>query len=264
MTDAASPTTNTPGASTTFRNGSTSARPARSVFVPSIFGIGDAATPAVHSTVALGILLPSATTPFSSTFSTLTSVMTLTPSFSSRLAAFCDTLLGKSRENSLAPVDQNDRLLAGSMRRNLRRSVTVTICAIDAASSTPVGPAPTSTNVIWRARSAPSSVVSASSIGAQDFCPDRLGVTQALEPRRISRKLVMAEIARPHASRDDQVIECDLADANAWTGRFDRYGKPCQRRSLPPSITLRFCCFASSCRIGAAISDGASTAVATW
>ena len=73
MTDAASPTTNTPGASTIFRNGSTSARPARSVLVPSIFGIGDAATPAVHSTVALGILVPPAITPCSSTFSTLTS-----------------------------------------------------------------------------------------------------------------------------------------------------------------------------------------------
>src|SRR5205823_13363841 len=76
MTDAASPTTNTPGASTTFRNGSTSARPARSVLVPSIFGIGDAATPAVHSTVALGILLPPAITPLSSTVSTLTPVRT--------------------------------------------------------------------------------------------------------------------------------------------------------------------------------------------
>jgi hypothetical protein len=63
MTDAASPTTNTPGASTTFRNGSIIARPARSVLVPSIFGIGDAATPAVHSTVALGILLPPARLP---------------------------------------------------------------------------------------------------------------------------------------------------------------------------------------------------------
>ena len=71
MTDAASPTTNTPGASTTFRNGSTSARPARSVLVPSIFGIGDAATPSVQSTVALGILLPPAITPLSSTVSTL-------------------------------------------------------------------------------------------------------------------------------------------------------------------------------------------------
>jgi hypothetical protein len=41
--------------------------------------------PAVHSTVALGILLPPAITPLSSTVSTLTSVTTLTPSFSRRL-----------------------------------------------------------------------------------------------------------------------------------------------------------------------------------
>ena len=44
-------------------------------------------------------------------------------------------------------------LFAGSMRRKLPRSVTVAICAIEAASSTPVGPPPTSTNVISRERS---------------------------------------------------------------------------------------------------------------
>src|SRR5437762_13971289 len=82
MTDAASPTTNTPGASTTFRNGLTSARPARSVLLPSIFGIGDATTPAVQSTVALGILFPPAITPCSSTVSTLTPGKTVTPSLS--------------------------------------------------------------------------------------------------------------------------------------------------------------------------------------
>jgi hypothetical protein len=42
---------------------------------------------------------------------------------------------------------------AGSMRRKLPRSVTFTMCANDAASSTPVGPAPTSMKVICRARS---------------------------------------------------------------------------------------------------------------
>src|SRR6516165_3205115 len=85
MIDAASPATNTPGASTTLRNGSTRARPARSVLVPSILGIGDAATPAVHTTVALGILLPPATTPCSSP------VSTLTPSFVSRRVTLRDS-----------------------------------------------------------------------------------------------------------------------------------------------------------------------------
>src|SRR5262252_3227113 len=105
MSEAASPTTNTPGASTTFRKGSTRARPARSVLVPSIFGIGDAATPAVHSTVALGILFPPAITPSASTVSTLTSVMTFTPSLSRRFARH---RLGEGRQNPLACVEQND------------------------------------------------------------------------------------------------------------------------------------------------------------
>src|SRR6266566_99316 len=54
MTDAVSPTTNTPGTSGTSRHGPTVTRPARSVLAPSIFTIVDAATPAVHRTVALG------------------------------------------------------------------------------------------------------------------------------------------------------------------------------------------------------------------
>ena len=41
----------------------TTARPARSVCVPSIFTIGEALTPAVQSTVALGIRTPAAITP---------------------------------------------------------------------------------------------------------------------------------------------------------------------------------------------------------
>src|SRR6516225_5264599 len=121
MTDAASPTTNTPGASTTFRNGSTIARPARSVLVPSIFGTGDAATPAVHSTVALGILIPPATTPCSSTVSTLTPVMTFTPSFSRRLATIRDTDSAKVGRTRLPASSRIMVLFDGSMRRKLRR-----------------------------------------------------------------------------------------------------------------------------------------------
>src|SRR5580704_17991946 len=83
-TDDASPTTNTSGTPGTSRHGPTDTRPARSVSRPSSFTIGEAATPAVHSTVALAILLPLATTPFWSTASTLTPVRISTPSFSSR------------------------------------------------------------------------------------------------------------------------------------------------------------------------------------
>ena len=155
--------TNTPGASTTLRNGSTSARPARSVLVPSIFGIGDAATPAVHSTVALGILIPSATTPCSSTVSTLTPVRTFTPSFVSRRVTRRDSGSAKVGRTRLPASSKMMALFDGSTRRKFPRKVTRTICAKDAASSTPVGPAPTSTNVICRVRSHSSSVIVASS-----------------------------------------------------------------------------------------------------
>jgi hypothetical protein len=55
---AASPTTNIPRESATFKNGPTHARPARSVATPSILTIGDGETPAVHNTVQLSILFP--------------------------------------------------------------------------------------------------------------------------------------------------------------------------------------------------------------
>src|SRR5208282_4566827 len=127
------------------------------------FGTGHAATPAVHSTVALGILFPPAITPLSSTVSTLTFVTTFTPSFSRRLATLCESDSAKVGRTRLPASSRMILAFAGSMRWKLPRSVTFTRCAKDPASSTPVGPAPTSTNVICRARSASSSVVAASS-----------------------------------------------------------------------------------------------------
>ncbi len=150
-TDEASPTTNTPAAPSTSMNGPTAARPALSVLPPSCFTSGDGATPAVQITVALGIRVPLATTPFSSTCSTLTPVIILTPSFSSLFAA----LPARRSENvgriRAPPSIRMIALSAASIRRYCPRSVSVAICAMDAASSTPVGPAPTRRNVI-RAR----------------------------------------------------------------------------------------------------------------
>src|ERR1700692_2278464 len=60
---AASPTTNIPRESATFKNGPTHARPARSVATPSILTIGDGETPYVHKNVPLSILLPPTVTP---------------------------------------------------------------------------------------------------------------------------------------------------------------------------------------------------------
>ncbi len=104
----------------------TNARPARSVFVSSIFTTGEALTPAVQSTVALGIRTPAAITPWSSTFSTLTPVETSTPSFVSRFAAFCDSCSAKVGRMRAPPSSNRIRLLAASILRKLLRKVTET------------------------------------------------------------------------------------------------------------------------------------------
>src|SRR6185436_18847523 len=90
LSAATSPTANTPLTPGTLKNGSTGILPARSVGPPNVFTTGEAVTPAVHRTVALGMVTPPATTPSSSTRSTLLPVRTFTPSLSSRLAALAD------------------------------------------------------------------------------------------------------------------------------------------------------------------------------
>src|SRR3984957_15509096 len=166
---AASPTTNIPPASATFKNGPTHARPARSVATPSILTIGDGETPAVHKTVPLSILFPPTVTPLSSMFSTKALVITFTPSLARRWAALADDDSAKLGSTRFAPSSRKIDVVAGSIRRKLARRVVVAICAIDAANSTPVGPAPTRTNVICRRRSSSSSVDSAISYALRIF-----------------------------------------------------------------------------------------------
>jgi len=71
--------------------------------------------------------------------------------------------LSKGRQDPFACVEQNDAGLCRIDAAEISAQGALTMCARDAASSTPVGPAPTSTNVIRRARSASSSVVAANS-----------------------------------------------------------------------------------------------------
>src|ERR1700733_15211772 len=92
------------------------------------------ATPAVHSTGALGIRIPPATTPNSSTVSTLTPVCTFTPSLVSRRVTLRDSGSTKVGRTRLAASSRMMALLDGSMRRKFPLRVTLTICAKDAAS----------------------------------------------------------------------------------------------------------------------------------
>lgn len=127
-------------------------------------------------------------------------------------------------------------LFAGSIRRSCRRRVTAAICAIDPASATPVGP--------HRPRA------------------DRYGIGQGPETWGIGRKLVIAEIARLSARRDDETVERDFADADPGGGRIDRSSLQVHADHFGEQYTGVFCILAR-CRSGAEISDGSKIAVAT-
>ncbi len=76
------------------RSGSTSTRPARSSGTPSERASGDAATPAAQITVRAGRRLPPRSTPSASMPVTRWSVITSTPSRSSRRWALADSFSG--------------------------------------------------------------------------------------------------------------------------------------------------------------------------
>ena len=98
------------------------------------------------------------------------------------------------------------RAVVGSMRRKSRRSVRCASSAIWPAISTPVGPAPTTTNVISRSISGRVGASSASS-KAPKMRPAQLeGVVDALHARGVLGELVVAEVGLAGAGRDDQPV----------------------------------------------------------
>src|SRR5437868_2088623 len=107
----------------------------------------------------------------------------------------------------LPPSISRIEVFAGSIRRKFERRVTAAISAIDPASSTPVGPAPTSTKVICLARFIRVVRLLRRLVGAENFCPDCLSIPEGLEPGGMLGELVVAEIAWPHPSGDHQIIE---------------------------------------------------------
>src|SRR5262249_50789942 len=130
--------------------------------------------------------------------------------------------LGKSRENTLACVEQNN----GTLRR---------IDAMEVASQRDLYQMrqrsrefhPTWTCADQHERHLSRAfVLVLSCCGqfecAQYFGSNCLGVAKALETRRISREFVVPEVARAHAGRNHQIIERDLMDAGARGGRLNR------------------------------------------
>ncbi len=77
------------------------------------------------------------------------------------------------------------------------------------ASSTPVGPPPTITNVSQARRAAGSSLALGRFEGVKDATADLQGVADALESRGVGFPFVVTEIRMRHAGRHDQVVVGD-------------------------------------------------------
>ena len=167
-----SPTTKTSGCPGTVRSGSTCTRPARSRPAPDCSAIcrpsGLACTPAAQTLVRASMRLeppsgPLTVMPVASTSVTIVPRRTSTPIAVSRRRAASPSRSPKVGSTASAASSRMMRACRGSMRRKSLRRVRWASSAIWPAISTPVGPAPTTTKVRARSRSAGVRASSASS-----------------------------------------------------------------------------------------------------
>ena len=178
-------------------------------------------------------------------------VRTVTPSRASWAAADADRSGGYiGRIRSTASMSSM-RASCGRIDRKSERSVSLAISPSAPASSTPVGPPPTSDE----GHPLPAPVGICLALRRlerdQDPAPDLRRVVDGLETRRVRRPVVVAEVAVPGAGRDDQrvvreveaVTEPDLGAAG----------------SIPiasPSRTVVLRCLRKIERSGCAMSPG--------
>ena len=159
------------------RSSATKTRPLRSVSVPvapaTIRANDELSTPAPHNTVRVGMTStvaapPSPTANVTVTLHSSIAVTrvlrrTWTPSRSSCRLAEAERSAGKVGRMRSTASTRMIRASRGSIARKSRRRVSRAISPSDPASSTPVGPPPTSTNVIQARRRSSSASRSAAS-----------------------------------------------------------------------------------------------------
>ena len=145
------------------------------------------------------------------------------------------------------------------MLRKSRASTNVASSAIAPASSTPVGPPPITTNVRCRRCSAGSLLALRRLERQQHAPPDLDRVVEILQPRRDLRPIVVPEVRILRARRDHQKLIVE----RRRLAREHASSPPDPRRVTSANSTRAFSCRRSTLRIGAAISAGASPAIAT-
>ena len=225
-----SPSASTSGWPGSVRSGPTVTRPAPSVSAPlasaSRRARPDAWTPAAQITVRAGMcsVVPSpwaTVTPVASTPLTSAPTDTATPSSPSARSARADRRGSNAVRTRSAPSSSRMRADPGSIERKSRRRVSRAISPIWPASSTPVGPAPTTTNVSHAARRSGSVVGLGGLERGEDAAPDLDRVLEALEAGRERLPLVVAEVGVPGSGGGDQdVVRDDLGRRGRPPGRW--------------------------------------------
>ena len=168
--------------------------------------------------------------------------------------------LGKRREHGRPAFEQDDpRRRSDRNAGSPSRATCRAISASAPASSTPVGPPPTMTNVSSAARRAASALALGPLEREQHAAAHLERVFQRLQARRVRPPVVVAEVRVRRAGGDDQVVVGELGAV----GEVHDLARRDRSRSTSPSSTSTLRWWRRIHRIGEAMSPGDSTAIAT-
>ena len=205
-----SPSANTSGWPGSVRSGSTVTRPAGSRSAPVSSASRparlEAVTPAAQTTVRVGIRSASTVTLSLSMPTTVRPASTVTPTRCSERAAFAESEGGNVVSTRSAASTSRMRAVRGSTLRKSRRSVSRASSAIWPAISTPVGPAPTTTNVSQASRRPRSGSASAASKALRRRVRTTSALSSDFTSAACSRQLVVPEVRVARAAGDDERV----------------------------------------------------------
>ena len=206
-----SPNASTSRCPVTVRSGSTTMRPARSTSVPAASASrrasGDAATPAAQIFVRAAIRSPEASViPSASISVTMLPRSGVTPSDRSCRSALAESLSPYAARTRSPASTSRTRALRVSTSRYSRGSTSRASSAICPAISTPVGPAPTTTNVSHASRAASSASTSAASNASRIRSRRSSAPSSVFSSGACSRPVVVAEIRVPRSAGDREHV----------------------------------------------------------
>ena len=191
----------------------------------------------------------------------------LTPSFSSAARRLRRKRLGEGGQHAVGRPRRAARARSRvSAERKSRRSASWASSAICPAISTPVGPAPTTTNVSQLRAAVPDRLHLGRLERPEHAASDVERAGERLQLGRVLPPLVVTEVGVPRPARDDQGVVgkgCAAVAVRQVVEQRPRDGRG-RTRSPPPARRVRCAVGAGSSRSGVAISAAASAPVAAW